>query len=461
MVKKAWILERELRDNAIPFDRRLHQSNWYEAGFEVPSGDALIKLFWESKVPGSSAPEIAYLSMAQSLDNQGYDVTAAEALIPECLELHRSGKIVALRVLTAKFLYLLNTAPPISTHPYLGFDHPDTWETTQAAMPASQLHGLQPAWQEKYENQIYQGWLGQLAGGSFGTAIEGYTGENITKIYGDVRSYITQPETTNDDVVYELVLLDVFERMGNAITAEALGLEWVRQVTFGWSAEWIALRNLNMGILPPESGSFQNPFSDWIGAQMRGMVCGILAPSDPMKAAHVAYIDGTVSHSRNGIYGEIFAAVLTSLAFEMDDPRLLVKKAANFIPRGSEYAAQLDYVIKVLETHDNQAEALSLLNKRFETYNWIHAYPNMADDVFALWYGNRDFTESMSLLARAGNDVDCNAGLVGNVLGVMFGVPAAWSEPIGDLLETYITGKERLSIRELAQRTARLARLNL
>jgi hypothetical protein len=40
----------------------------------------------------------------------------------------------------------------------------------------------------------------------------------------------------------------------------------------------------------------------------------------------------------------------------------------------------------------------------------------------------------------------------------MGGVPAAWADPIGDLLETYIPGKERLSIHALAERTTRLAR---
>jgi len=38
-------------------------------------------------------------------------------------------------------------------------------------------------------------------------------------------------------------------------------------------------------------------------------------------------------------------------------------------------------------------------------------------------------------------------------------VPPAWAEPIGDLLETYVPGKEKLSIKALAERTARLARV--
>jgi hypothetical protein len=69
-------------------------------------------------------------------------------------------------------------------------------------------------------------------------------------------------------------------------------------------------------------------------------------------------------------------------------------------------------------------------------------------------------TRSFTLLAHAGMDVDCNAGLVGNVLGIMAGVPDAWAGPIGDVLETYLKGKERLSIRELAARTARLAQVD-
>jgi hypothetical protein len=36
--------------------------------------------------------------------------------------------------------------------------------------------------------------------------------------------------------------------------------------------------------------------------------------------------------------------------------------------------------------------------------------------------------------------------------------PAPWTAPLGDLLETYLPGKERLSIRQVAARTAHLAR---
>jgi len=66
-------------------------------------------------------------------------------------------------------------------------------------------------------------------------------------------------------------------------------------------------------------------------------------------------------------------------------------------------------------------------------------------------------TETFSFLAKAGLDVDCNAGLAGNVLGILKPVPPQWVTPIGDRLETYIRGKEVLSIQTLAEKTTTLA----
>ncbi len=456
--KPAWRLERKLRDAAVPLDRRLHPSEWFDADFKVPYGDDLIDLFWCARVPGSGAPEIPYQEMVQAKANQGYDVSAAEELLAEGIALHKAGEKDALRVVTAKILAALYEAPVIPEHPYYQFSYPQSWGAVVEEMDSGNITADQPSWKEAWAAQIYQGWLGQLAGGAFGTAIEGYTGSQIAAVYGEVDGYLTTPETTNDDVVYELVFLDVFERMGRGITSQALGLEWVRQIPFGWSAEWIALRNLNMGIMPPQSGAWHNPYSDWIGAQMRTMVCGLLSPGRPMEAARLAYIDSVVSHARNGVYGGIFAAVLTALAFVHDNPRHLLAAGMAFLPRYSQYHVVVNKVYDTCLALDDPWRALAYVQQRFAAYNWIHAYPNIAAVMIALWYGEGDFTRSMSLLARAGNDVDCNAGLVGTILGVMCGVPQKWAQPLGDRLETYLKGKEELSIRALAARTARLAK---
>jgi len=192
---------------------------------------------------------------------------------------------------------------------------------------------------------------------------------------------------------------------------------------------------------------------------MRGMICGMLAPGWPIEAARLAHIDGVVSHEANGVYGEIFAGVLTSLAFTEEDPRQIILSAAEYIPSGSEYKDYLDFTVNTMQGSDDPAKAWTVCDEFFKRYNWIHAYPNMAADVLALWYGEGDLTKTLSLLALAGMDVDCNGGLVGNVLGVMGGVSPKWADPIGDLLETYLPGKEQLSIKELAEHTVKLARI--
>jgi hypothetical protein len=455
--KSAWEIDRYLRLQAVPLDRRKNASNWQEMTGGFPTGDDMIALFWGARVPGSGAPEIPYVEMVESMGNKGYDTRAAEDLLHRGLGLAAEGRRADLRALTAELLAAVNELPRDPGSPYWGYVHPESWGEVRIAMGKVET-GQDPRAQKDLDERIHAGWLGQIAGGAFGTAIEGYHTTRIREVYGEIDGYITTPETMNDDVVYELALLDVFEREGREVTSRSLGLEWVRQIPFGWSAEWVAIANMSSGILPPASGNTRNPYSEWIGAQMRGMICGMLAPGWPLEAARLAHVDGCISHAANGIYGEMYAAALTSLAFVHSDTRELLVDAARYLPGRSEYSAVLGECLEAVMKNEDPFKAWEALDRRFERYNWIHAYPNLAADVLALWYGGGEMTRSFSLLAHAGLDVDCNAGLVGNVLGIMNGVPEKWSAPIGDRLETYLPGKEVLSIRELAEKTCRLAK---
>ncbi len=456
--QRAWQIERAIRLSAVPLDRRIHPSHWYSSETIFPSGDDLIQLFWESHVPGSGAPEIAYVAMVQSLYNRGYDVSEAEALLPKGIQFAAQGERDELRALTAQLLSTLHKSPVIPDHPYWQFEHPSSWEDIVNSMDHPETHPYQGIIHDRDE-KILAGWQGQLAGGAFGTPIEGYHTQRLQEVYGVIESYLTQPETINDDVVYELAFLDAFEKRGRRVTSQDIALEWIKQIPFGWSAEWIALRNLNMGVFPPDSGMFRNPYGEWIGGQMRGMVCGMLAPGFPFEAARLAYLDGVVSHSANGVYGEMYAAVLTSLAFNLSDIPLLLRESLRYLPQHSEYVGCVRDVLVFLQREPDAQRVWEQLDTRFEEYNWIHAYPNLAADLFALWHSQGEIGRAFRWLAHAGLDVDCNAGLVGNILGVMNGVPAPWRDPLEDRLETYLRGKEHISIQQLAQRTARLSNL--
>ena len=178
------------------------------------------------------------------------------------------------------------------------------------------------------------------------------------------------------------------------------------------------------------------------------MVCGMLAPGWPLEAARLAHTDAVISHSANGVYGEMYA-VLTSLAYAYQEPRALILDALQYLPQKSEYASLAQGVIETLQSEADPARAWEILDRRFEQYNWIHAYPNMAADLLALWYSENDISRAFRWLAHAGLDVDCNAGLVGNVIGVMAGVPEKWSLPLNDILETICPAKNGFQFRSL------------
>jgi hypothetical protein len=66
----------------------------------------------------------------------------------------------------------------------------------------------------------------------------------------------------------------------------------------------------------------------------------------------------------------------------------------------------------------------------------IDAKLNSAFVVMAMLYGAGDYTVSLDIAARAGQDTDCNASTVGGVLGVMLGydnIPSFWLNPLKEI----------------------------
>ncbi|NLH89914.1 MAG: hypothetical protein GX469_06285, partial [Treponema sp.] len=192
LFRPAWKIERELRLSTIPLDRRTHESNWYTSDTVFPTGDDLVALFWHSSVPGSGAPEIPYLEMVQAMGNKGYDVSKAEILLHEGLAMAESCRIAHggkpspdLRALTAELLHEIHYAPRDLSNPYWRYEHPQEWNEVREAMPAATVSETgRPPLPGDLEARIHAGWLGQLAGGAFGTAIEGYHSEQLHKVYG-------------------------------------------------------------------------------------------------------------------------------------------------------------------------------------------------------------------------------------------------------------------------------------
>lgn len=457
-MKKAWELEYETMKNALPVVLTEEEQGWTFCEEVEKQQNVLNKMLWQSSVPGSCATEHCIVGAMQDMENMGYDVTEAERLIETGLKAVEERDDAEIARLSARVFHLLANAPKLEGHPYWSYAVYESFG--QYAKKARLEKYPFDKSDDRYERLTHYGWQAQICAGALGTAIEGYLTENIRRVFAEIDGYVRTPNTYNDDITYELAFLAAFEQCGRNITSADIAEQWVALIPFGWSAEEIALKNIRLGIYPPESGYRNNPFREWIGAQMRGAICGMVAPGDAEAAARYAFLDGQVSHHNNGVLGEVFNAVMVSLAYVKSDVREILDEAISAIPSDSEYYSVIAFAREQCRKFGDWESAWKVCEQRYCRYNWVHAYPNAAAEVVALYYGEGDFDKTMHIIAMQGYDVDCNAAQIATVVAIAGGkeIGGRWTEPIGDILDTYMRKLKKLSIKELAHRTVTAGR---
>lgn len=458
---KAWQWEQNWMKDALPStNAENHEENWMEYLENGNISDEKLYRDWKSVVPGSLAPCHLVVAAIQSMDNRGYDVSEAEKLIISGLKAAEEKNAVLLQQITAKIYHILNNAPKNMNSTYWDYDVYETWDDIKEAVvfPKYAPYDVNSP---KYAEKIKAGWLAQLIGGGLGTQIEGYKTENIRKIFGEVREYLRPPETYNDDITYELAFLEGFSEKGYDITSEDIAYTWLGYITDGYSAEETALFNLRRGIMPPLSGRQNNFYSDWIGAQMRTAIHGMVAPGNPELAAKLAVYDSMISHSNNGMIGGMFNAVLVSLSFVEDDIKGIVEKTVNLMPHKSEYYEIVSFALNVCKLSKTWEDAWAVCKERLKEYHWIHAYPNAAAEIVALWFGNGDFNETAYIIAMAGEDTDCNAAPILNALAILNGldsIDSRWIDPLGNTIKTFMRKINNFTIDDLVAKTVNAVR---
>ena len=453
--KRAWEYAREIIEREKPFPERAGRVSWDEVIRDGVRDLDNMKYVWGGNVTESLMPLFFIAMYIQEYGNLGYDVSKAEAMLEEGLELNRTKQDIALYRHTCRLYRELYNSPQIPGHRHFSYKEYATFEQYEAAVEFPEYGEISLSREELFD-KVYAGWLAQVCAGAVGTAVEGYHTRKLEEVYGWVDRYIKDPEMYNDDLTFELAFLETFIRKGYDLTAADVAEDWAARLPFAFTAEGIALKNIKNGLYPPESATFRNPFYELIGAQMRGGICGMVAPGNPKLAAKLAWEDASVSHYNNGVLGEIFNAVMVSMAFVERDVKEICRKAIGLMPEDSEYRSVVDYAWAACEKYGNWRDAWLDCDEKYKEYCWIHAYPNAFAEVVALYFCENDYDKLVSLIAMCGLDVDCNAAQVANILAVIQGsacIGEKWTEPIGTYMETYVRGMEIVKFKVLTEKT--------
>jgi hypothetical protein len=270
----------------------------------------------------------------------------------------------------------------------------------------------------------------------------------------------------DDDLDYTVAGLLVVKERGATFTPADVARFWMRNIPLlrTCTAERVAYRNLAMQVQPPASASYRNPYREWIGARIRADAFGYLCAGDPERAAEFAWRDASISHVKNGIYGEMLVAAMIAGAAFCDDVAGLLEAGLGEIPETSRLHADVREVMRWHATGLGHDEAVARIHERWDErlpHDWCHANSNTMICVAALLWGEGDFGKSICRAVQPGFDTDCNGATVGSILGMMLGagrIPSSWTGCLNNTLKTNLIGHETVDIEEVARETFALYR---
>ena len=269
----------------------------------------------------------------------------------------------------------------------------------------------------------------------------------------------------DDDTNYIVLAQQLIENYGKDFTPDDVSLTWLQYQSKNayCTAERVAFCNFVKGYNPPESAIYKNPYREWIGAQIRADYFGYINPGDPETAADMAWRDASISHIKNGIYCEMFAAAMIAAAASTDDIKTIIAAGLGEIPANCRLAEDVKLVVKMFDDGKTSEETFAKIHEKWDEHSghgWCHTISNAMIVAASLLYGGGDYGKSICLAVQTGFDTDCNGATVGSIIGMrngLSGIPEEWYKPLNDKLSTSIFGVGIVKISEMGEKTLKVA----
>lgn len=376
-----------------------------------------------------------------------------------------------------------------------GYREPSDLPGIHAARPIGDVATGTPPTGDALYDRIHGAWLGRVCGCLLGKPVEGW---RTPRLWGYLRDadrwplsdYFTldvPPEIAaryeldpargwidgldhmpeDDDTNYTTIGLALLTETGPDFVSADMARFWLRHlpILHTFTAERIAYRNLCLNIPPPTSASYRNPYREWIGAQIRADAFGYVCPGNPELAAALAWRDAAISHVKNGIYGEMWVAAMLAIALTTDDLLAVIRGGLAQIPAQSRLAEAIQRVMVWHAEGIGYDDAVARLHDQWDEqaqHDWCHTISNAMICAIGLLWGDLDYELSICRAVQPGFDTDCNGATVGSVVGAILGaqrLPAKWTAPVNDTLETGVAGYHRVRISDMARKTLNLVDL--
>ncbi|MBR2459877.1 MAG: ADP-ribosylglycohydrolase family protein, partial [Clostridia bacterium] len=327
-----------------------------------------------------------------------------------------------------------------------------------------------------FRDKLMGAWMGRICGCLLGKTVEGIHTDELVPFLKEsgnypMHRYILHSDIENgacdkykfrfasrcyadkvdgmpvdDDTNYVVLAQLIVDKFGRDFTPYDVSRAWLmyQPKDAYCTAERVAFCNFVKGYEPPDSAVYKNPYREWIGAQIRGDYFGYINPGNPELAADMAFRDASISHIKNGIYGEMWVAAMLACAAKTGDIESIIRGGLAQIPEKSRLYEAVNQVLDAWRNGLSEGKCFGMIHSQWNEYTghgWCHTISNAMVVAAALLYGKGDYGRTVCMAVETGFDTDCNGATVGSVLGMAKGIGSiadCWTAPIKDKLHTTI-----------------------
>ena len=289
-----------------------------------------------------------------------------------------------------------------------------------------------------YREKLKGCFIGKTVGGTLGMPLEGYIGTREITYYDPVPTQMI----ANDDLDLQVVWLEVLRTCGLPVNRYDLAQGWLAHMRGLCDEYGVVMRNLNHGLYPPLSGSYDNKCTAGMGSVIRTEIWAALAPGDPDLAVKLALEDACCDHADDGVDATAFMAALESMAYTSGDIQGIIDAGMKYIPESGRVAKMLRDTLAWWKEKPDPLEIRKKILDKYFVINWTDVGINLSWILIGLLDGEQE-KDPMQKISRGictavglGHDADCTGATLGALFGILYPnhFEKRWTDPIGDTL---------------------------